>query len=58
MIIIGALGQGGVRRTLLGSVSREVVHLSSVPVTIVKPADPQDLVDVVEAEAEVEGDGD
>lgn len=58
MIIIGAQGQGGVRRSLLGSVSREVVHLSAVPVTIVKPADPQDLVDVIEAETEVEGDGD
>ena len=61
MIIIGALGQGGVRRVLLGSVSREVVHLSPVPVTIVKPVDPQDLADVTEAEADVgadAGDGD
>ncbi|WP_159915032.1 universal stress protein [Pantoea sp. 18069] len=45
MIIIGALGQGNVRRTLMGSVSREVVHLSPVPVTIVKHPDPEDVAD-------------
>ena len=45
MIIIGALGQGGVRRALIGSVSREVVRLSNVPVTIVKHPDPADVAD-------------
>jgi nucleotide-binding universal stress UspA family protein len=45
MIIIGALGQGGVRRALIGSVSREVVRLSNVPVTIVKHPDPEDVAD-------------
>ena len=56
MIIIGALGQGGVRRTLIGSVSREVARLSPVPVTIVKHPDPQDLMDLAEVEAEVAAD--
>ncbi|MNY42364.1 Universal stress protein [compost metagenome] len=56
MIIIGALGQGGVRRTLIGSVSREVARLSAVPVTIVKHPDPQDLMDLAEVEAEVAAD--
>jgi len=41
-IIIGALGQGGLRRVLIGSVSREVAHNSRLPVTIVKHAEPQD----------------
>ena len=45
MIIIGALGQGGVRRTLIGSVSREIARLSNVPVTIVKHPDPADVAD-------------
>src|SRR2546427_12452145 len=35
-IIIGALGQGGLRRVLIGSVSREVARNSRLPVTIVK----------------------
>ncbi len=39
-IIIGALGQGGLRRALIGSVSREVTRNSPVPVTIVKHAEP------------------
>ena len=53
MIVIGAWGQGGVRRALIGSVSREVARLSQVPVTIVKHPDPADLADaqdVVDAE--------
>ncbi|MCD2512697.1 universal stress protein [Comamonas endophytica] len=54
MIIIGALGQGGVRRALVGSVSREVARLSPVPVTIVKHPDPEDLEDIAEVEAEVD----
>lgn len=45
MIVIGAWGQGGVRRALIGSVSREVARLSQVPVTIVKHPDPADLAD-------------
>ncbi|MEG0226156.1 MAG: universal stress protein [Comamonas sp.] len=45
MIIIGALGQGGVRRALIGSVSREIARLSNVPVTIVKHPDPADVAD-------------
>jgi len=45
MIIIGAWGQGGVRRALIGSVSREVARLSNVPVTIVKHPDPEDVAD-------------
>ncbi len=53
MIIVGALGQGGVRRALIGSVSREIARLSPVPVTIVKHPDPKDLQDVAEVEAEV-----
>lgn len=61
MIIIGAVGTGAVRRALIGSVSREVVHLSPVPVTIVKQTDPQDLADVQDVEGvgdEVDGAGD
>jgi len=41
-IIIGALGQGGLRRVLIGSVSREVARNSRLPVTIVKHAEPHD----------------
>lgn len=41
-IIIGALGQGGLRRVLIGSVSREVARNSRLPVTIVKHAEPRD----------------
>ena len=58
MIIIGALGQGGVRRALIGSVSREIARLSTVPVTIVKHPDPEDLADVAEAAAEVDAEMD
>lgn len=53
LIIIGALGQGQrLRRSLLGSVSREIVRISAVPVTIVKPDDAdlsreQDLSDEI-----------
>ena len=45
MIIIGAWGQGGVRRALIGSVSREVARLGNGPVTIVKHPDPEDVAD-------------
>lgn len=34
--LMGARGQGAVTSALLGSVSQELVHLSPVPVTIVK----------------------
>ncbi len=36
LALIGARGQGAVTSALLGSVSQELVHLSPVPVTIVK----------------------
>ena len=35
-IVMGARGLGGVRGLLLGSVTTQVVHLSNVPVTLVK----------------------
>jgi nucleotide-binding universal stress UspA family protein len=35
-VIMGARGQGRLRRALLGSVSHEVLHAAAVPVTIVK----------------------
>ena len=38
-LIIGARGLGGLRGTLLGSVSQALVHASPVPVTIVKHAE-------------------
>jgi nucleotide-binding universal stress UspA family protein len=47
-IIIGALGQGGLRRVLIGSVSREVARNSRLPVTIVKHAEPGDEEDAEE----------
>lgn len=37
-VIMGARGQGRLRRALLGSVSYEVLHAAPVPVTIVKEA--------------------
>lgn len=41
-LFIGARGLGGLRGALLGSVSQELVHLSPVPVTVVKHAEPQE----------------
>jgi len=35
-IVMGTRGMGGVRGLILGSVATQVVHLSSVPVTLVK----------------------
>ena len=43
LILIGARGQGAITSALLGSVSQEVVHLSPVPVTIVKHPEPQEI---------------
>ncbi|WP_313081866.1 universal stress protein [Pulveribacter sp.] len=42
-LFIGARGLGGLRGALLGSVSQQLVHMSPVPVTVVKhaEADPQ-----------------
>lgn len=39
-LFIGARGLGGLRGALLGAVSQELVHLSPVPVTVVKHAEP------------------
>jgi len=38
-LFIGARGLGGLRGALLGSVSQQLVHLSPVPVTVVKHAE-------------------
>ena len=45
MLIIGARGLGGLRGAFLGSVSQSLVHISPVPVTVVKHAEPQELPD-------------
>lgn len=42
-LIIGARGLGGLRGTLLGSVSQALVQQSPVPVTVVKHAEPEEL---------------
>ena len=39
MIVMGARGISAMRSTLLGSVSNEVLHASSVPVVVVKPTE-------------------
>lgn len=38
-LFIGARGLGGLRGALLGSVSQQLVHMSPVPVTVVKHAE-------------------
>jgi nucleotide-binding universal stress UspA family protein len=43
LLFVGARGLGGLRGTLLGSVSLALVHQSPVPVTIVKHPEPQEL---------------
>ena len=42
-LIIGARGLGGLRGTLLGSVSQALIQHSPVPVTVVKHPEPEDL---------------
>lgn len=39
-IIMGARGMGGLRGALLGSVSQDLLHRASLPVTIVKHQEP------------------
>ncbi len=45
LLFIGARGLGGLRGALLGSVSQSLVHISPVPVTVVKHDEPQELPD-------------
>ena len=52
-IYIGATGEGALHAILIGSVSREVAHRSSLPVTIVKYIEPDE-----DAEADMEEDED
>lgn len=39
LVVMGARGASALRSAMLGSVSNEVLHASSVPVVIVKPVD-------------------
>jgi nucleotide-binding universal stress UspA family protein len=43
MVIMGARGQSGLRRTLMGSVSNEVLHACPVPVLIAQPQKPPEV---------------
>ncbi len=42
-LFIGARGLGGLRGALLGSVSQQLVHMSPVPVTVVKHDEPAEV---------------
>ena len=44
-LIIGARGLGGLRGAWLGSVSQALVHQCTVPVTVVKHPEPQEVID-------------
>ena len=44
-LIIGARGLGGLRGAWLGSVSQAPVHQCTVPVTVVKHPEPQEVID-------------
>lgn len=50
VIVMGARGQSGLRRTLMGSVSNEVLHASPVPVVIAKPLEVPDAEDAPQAD--------
>jgi nucleotide-binding universal stress UspA family protein len=39
MVVMGARGTSALRSAMMGSVSNEVLHASSVPVVIVKAAE-------------------
>ena len=47
-VVMGARGLGALRAAFLGSVSHGMVHHSSVPVTLVKLAEPADVEDADE----------
>jgi nucleotide-binding universal stress UspA family protein len=38
LLVVGSRGYGGIKGALLGSVSQQVVHYASCPVTVVRPS--------------------